>query len=79
MVADEAKVEPLLTAQSDARDWARVNDWSDRIGWPRFFELTGLPFTICRSPGVTSLARVAQEFELVDVYSDALTVYIRMP
>ena len=22
-----------------------VNDWIDRIGWPRFFEITGLPFT----------------------------------
>ena len=21
------------------------NDWIERIGWPRFFELIGLPFT----------------------------------
>ncbi|MCK5922700.1 MAG: hypothetical protein KAG66_17290, partial [Methylococcales bacterium] len=29
----------------DARDWERINDWIDRIGWSRFFELTVLPFT----------------------------------
>jgi sulfite reductase beta subunit len=28
-----------------ASDWERVGDWIDRIGWPRFFELTDLPFT----------------------------------
>jgi sulfite reductase beta subunit len=22
-----------------------MNDWIDRIGWPAFFEKTGLPFT----------------------------------
>ena len=27
------------------RDWERINDWIERIGWPRFFELTELPFT----------------------------------
>ncbi len=31
--------------KEDARDWERINDWIDRIGWPRFFELTELPFT----------------------------------
>jgi sulfite reductase beta subunit len=25
--------------------WERLADWIDRIGWPRFFEKTGLPFT----------------------------------
>ena len=35
----------LRCYKEDARDWERVNDWIDRIGWPRFFELTGLPFT----------------------------------
>ena len=35
----------LNTYKDDARDWERINDWIDRIGWPRFFELTGLPFT----------------------------------
>jgi sulfite reductase beta subunit len=31
--------------KADARAWERMNEWIDRIGWPRFFELTGLPFT----------------------------------
>ena len=31
--------------KQDARDWERINDWVDRIGWSRFFELTELPFT----------------------------------
>ena len=35
----------LYTYKKDARDWERVGDWVERIGWPRFFELTGLPFT----------------------------------
>ena len=35
----------LQTYKEDAKDWERINDWIDRIGWPRFFELTGLPFT----------------------------------
>ena len=35
----------LRTYQDDAKDWERVGDWIDRIGWPRFFELTELPFT----------------------------------
>ncbi len=25
----------------------RIRDWIGRIGWPQFFELTGLPFTPC--------------------------------
>jgi len=41
-----AIVKRILKAyKEDARDWERVNDWIDRIGWPRFFEATGLPFT----------------------------------
>ena len=35
----------LYAYKDDARDWERMNDWIDRIGWPRFFELTELPFT----------------------------------
>ena len=35
----------LYTYKEDAKDWERINDWIDRIGWPRFFELTELPFT----------------------------------
>ena len=31
--------------QQDARDWERMNDWIERIGWPQFLEKTGLPFT----------------------------------
>jgi len=28
-----------------ARNYERVGEWVDRIGWPRFFELTGFEFT----------------------------------
>jgi sulfite reductase beta subunit len=35
----------LRVYQEDARDWERMGDWVERIGWPRFFELTDLPFT----------------------------------
>ncbi len=35
----------LATYKADARPWERMADWIDRIGWPRFFEKTGLPFT----------------------------------
>ncbi len=35
----------LKVYKEDAKDWERINDWVDRIGWPRFFELTELPFT----------------------------------
>ena len=41
-----AIVKRILRAyKEDARDWERINDWIDRVGWPRFFELTELPFT----------------------------------
>jgi len=41
-----AVVEKILqTYKEGARDWERMNEWIDRIGWPRFFEVTGLPFT----------------------------------
>mgnify|MGYP005666569441 CR=1 FL=1 len=41
-----AIVKRILRAyRDDAKDWERINDWVARIGWPRFFELTGLPFT----------------------------------
>jgi sulfite reductase beta subunit len=41
-----AIVKSILRAyQKDARAWERVGEWIDRVGWPRFFELTGLPFT----------------------------------
>ncbi len=35
----------LRAYKADGRPWERVGEWIDRIGWPRFFELTGLPFT----------------------------------
>ena len=41
-----AIVKRILKEYKDgAKDWERINDWIDRIGWPRFFEVTGLPFT----------------------------------
>jgi sulfite reductase beta subunit len=35
----------LMVYKADARPWERMADWIERIGWPRFFEKTGLPFT----------------------------------
>ncbi|MEE8351722.1 MAG: dissimilatory-type sulfite reductase subunit beta [Rhodospirillales bacterium] len=35
----------LKAYKDDGRPWERVSEWIDRIGWPRFFELTDLPFT----------------------------------
>ncbi len=35
----------LSVYKEDARDWERVGEWVERIGWPAFFEKTGLPFT----------------------------------
>ena len=29
----------------DARKFERVGEWIERIGWPKFFELTGIEFT----------------------------------
>ena len=28
-----------------ARKYERMGEWIDRIGWPKFFELTGIEFT----------------------------------
>ncbi len=42
----EEKVMMILKAyKENARDWERVGEWIERIGWPRFFEITGLAFT----------------------------------
>jgi len=30
---------------ANARKYERLSEWVERIGWPRFFEVTGLPFT----------------------------------
>lgn len=39
-------VKKILAAyKEDGRPWERMSEWIDRIGWPRFFELTSLPFT----------------------------------
>jgi len=35
----------LKAYKENAKDWERMGEWIDRIGWPRFFELTDLPFT----------------------------------
>ncbi len=35
----------LRVYKQDAHDWERMGEWVERIGWPRFFELTELPFT----------------------------------
>ena len=35
----------LEVYKEDGRPYERVGEWIDRIGWPRFFEKTGLPFT----------------------------------
>jgi len=35
----------LSVYKGDAHPWERMADWIDRIGWPQFFEKTGLPFT----------------------------------
>jgi len=41
-----AIVKQILAAyKEDARAWERMGDWVERIGWPRFFEKTDLPFT----------------------------------
>src|SRR5512139_3145985 len=41
-----AIVKRILKAyKENARDWERVGEWIERIGWPRFFELVDLPFT----------------------------------
>jgi sulfite reductase beta subunit len=35
----------LEAYKQSAKDWERVGEWIDRIGWQRFFEKTGFPFT----------------------------------
>jgi sulfite reductase beta subunit len=41
----EAVVKIVNVYKDDARKYERVGEWIDRIGWPRFFELTGFEFT----------------------------------
>jgi dissimilatory sulfite reductase beta subunit len=40
-----AVVNIVDTYAAHARKFERVGEWIERIGWPRFFELTGIPFT----------------------------------
>ncbi len=41
-----AAVKKILDCyKADARDWERLGEWVERIGWERFFEMTGFPFT----------------------------------
>jgi len=41
-----AAVRKILDVYKDtARQYERIGEWVDRIGWKRFFELTGFPFT----------------------------------
>jgi dissimilatory sulfite reductase beta subunit len=41
----EAVVNIVDVYAKNARKYERVGEWIDRIGWPRFFELTGIKFT----------------------------------
>ncbi len=34
----------LVAYKEGARDWERLGEWIERIGWKRFFELTDLDF-----------------------------------
>ena len=43
--ATEVVLKILAAYKEGGKPWERMNEWIDRIGWPRFFELTGLPFT----------------------------------
>ena len=35
----------LQCYKDDAKEWERLGEWVERIGWERFFQLTELPFT----------------------------------
>jgi sulfite reductase beta subunit len=41
----DAVVKIVDVYRADARRYERVGEWIERIGWPRFFELTGFEFT----------------------------------
>jgi sulfite reductase beta subunit len=39
-------VKTILRAYKEGgRPWERLGEWIERIGWPKFFEITGFPFT----------------------------------
>lgn len=41
----DAVVKIVDVYAANARPYERVGEWIERIGWPRFFQLTGFPFT----------------------------------
>jgi len=41
----EAVVNIVHVYTQHARKYERMGEWIERIGWPRFFQLTGIPFT----------------------------------
>ncbi len=41
----DAVVNIVNVYAQNAKKFERVGEWIERIGWPRFFELTGIPFT----------------------------------
>jgi len=41
----EAVVNLVNVYAQHARKFERMGEWIERIGWPRFFQLTGIPFT----------------------------------
>jgi dissimilatory sulfite reductase beta subunit len=41
----EAVRKILQAYKEGGKDWERVGEWIERIGWQRFFEKTGFPFT----------------------------------
>ncbi len=41
----ETVLKILYAYKENARPFERIGEWIGRIGWARFFELTGLPFT----------------------------------
>jgi len=43
--ATEIVLKILSAYKEGGKPWERMNEWIDRIGWPKFFEVTGLPFT----------------------------------
>jgi len=42
---EEVVLKILYAYKDNARDWERMGEWINRIGWPRFVELTDLAFT----------------------------------
>ena len=41
----DAVVNIVKVYAENAKKFERMGEWIDRIGWPKFFELTGIPFT----------------------------------